>query len=46
MLTRAPAGSLMRSPDIIRVAPVPLYNRFEDAWRFARALRDTLQASS
>ena len=35
-----------RSPDIIRVAPVPLYNRFEDTWRFARALRDTLQASS
>ena len=34
-----------RSPDIIRVAPVPLFNRFEDAWRFARALRDTLQAS-
>jgi len=24
-----------RSPDIIRVAPVPLYNRFEDAWQFA-----------
>jgi kynureninase len=35
-----------RSPDIIRVAPVPLYNRFEDAWRCARALRDTLQASA
>jgi kynureninase len=35
-----------RSPDIIRVAPVPLYNRFEDVWRFARALRDTLQAAS
>jgi len=34
-----------RSPDIIRVAPVPLYNRFEDAWRFARALSETLQAS-
>jgi kynureninase len=33
-----------RSPDIIRVAPVPLYNRFEDAWRFAGALRETLQA--
>jgi kynureninase len=33
-----------RSPDIIRVAPVPLYNRFEDAWRFARALGETLQA--
>jgi kynureninase len=35
-----------RSPDIIRVAPVPLYNRFEDVWRFACALRDTLQAAS
>jgi kynureninase len=31
-----------RSPDIIRVAPVPLYNRFEDAWLFARALADAL----
>jgi kynureninase len=35
-----------RSPDVIRVAPVPLYNRFEDAWRFARVLRDTLQTAS
>ena len=35
-----------RSPDIIRVAPVPLYNRFEDAWRFACALGETLQGSS
>jgi len=35
-----------RSPDIIRVAPVPLYNRFEDVWRFARALGATLQAPS
>ena len=35
-----------RSPNIIRVAPVPLYNRFEDAWRFARALGDALQAAS
>ncbi|MBV8146227.1 MAG: kynureninase [Gammaproteobacteria bacterium] len=33
-----------RSPDIIRVAPVPLYNRFEDAWRFAQALSETLPA--
>ena len=32
-----------RSPDIIRVAPVPLYNRFEDAWRFAQLLRELLQ---
>ena len=34
-----------RAPDIIRVAPVPLYNRFEDAWQFARALREALQAA-
>ena len=32
-----------RSPDIIRVAPVPLYNRYEDAWRFADALTQALQ---
>ena len=35
-----------RSPDIIRVAPVPLYNRFEDVWRFAGALREILQAAA
>ena len=34
-----------RSPDIIRVAPVPLYNTFEDAWRFARALTEVLPAA-
>lgn len=27
-----------REPNIIRVAPTPFYNTFEDAWRFARAL--------
>jgi kynureninase len=33
-----------RTPDIIRVAPVPLYNRFEDAWRFTQALKAALRA--
>ena len=32
-----------REPDIIRVAPVPLYNSFLDAWRFAAALEQALQ---
>ena len=35
-----------RAPDIIRVAPVPLYNSFEDAWRFADALTQALQGST
>ncbi len=27
-----------RHPDVIRVAPVPLYNQFEEAWRFTDLL--------
>ena len=29
-----------RAPDVIRVAPVPLYNTFHEIWRFARILHD------
>ena len=30
-----------REPDIVRLAPVPLYCTYHDAWRAARALADT-----
>jgi len=29
-----------REPDVIRIAPVPLYNTFEDVWRFCEKLID------
>ena len=32
-----------REPDVIRVAPVPLYNSFEDVRRFARILENCLE---
>ncbi len=31
-----------REPDVIRVAPVPLYNTFADVYRFAEILKDCL----
>ena len=32
-----------REPDVIRVAPVPLYNSFMDVFRFVEILRGCLQ---
>ncbi len=32
-----------REPNIIRVAPIPLYNRYIDVWQFAQALRELMQ---
>ncbi len=29
-----------REPDVIRVAPVPLYNSFEDVWRFVQIFEE------
>jgi kynureninase len=31
-----------REPDVIRVAPVPLYNTFEEVWRFAEVFKEAL----
>ncbi|MEW6981904.1 kynureninase [Colwelliaceae bacterium 6471] len=31
-----------REPNVIRVAPVPLYNQFQDAYHFVRILKDCL----
>ena len=32
----------VRRPDVVRVAPVPLYNTFHEIWRFARLLESAV----
>ena len=32
-----------REPDVIRIAPVPLYNSFEDTWKFVELLKEGIR---
>jgi len=41
-LTQAGVISDFRSPDVIRLAPAPLYNSFEDVYRFGQTLQNLL----
>jgi kynureninase len=34
-----------REPDIIRIAPIPLYNTFHELWRVSKILREVNSAS-
>jgi kynureninase len=42
-LTRRGFVGDWRAPDVIRVAPVPMYNRFVEVWDFVAALEQCLQ---
>jgi kynureninase len=35
-----------RKPDVIRVAPAPLYNRYSDVWRFMSVFEKALRAAN
>ncbi|MBS1797674.1 MAG: kynureninase [Acidobacteria bacterium] len=43
-LTKKGVVADWREPDVIRVAPVPLYNSFRDVWKFAEILRESLES--
>jgi kynureninase len=45
VLAELAAGGVVadfRAPDIVRVAPIPLYNTYHEAWRFSRILGDSI----
>jgi kynureninase len=41
-LTKAGVIADWREPDVIRIAPVPLYNTFEEVWRFGQIFKNSL----
>lgn len=42
-ITKAGVIADWREPDVIRVAPVPLYNSFEDVFQFVEILKNALR---
>ncbi len=42
-LTEAGVTSDWREPDVIRIAPAPLYNSFEDVFKFSEKLKEVLK---
>lgn len=42
-LTKAGVMADWREPNVIRLAPVPLYNTFEETWRFGNILKDVIE---
>jgi kynureninase len=42
-ITRAGVICDWREPDVIRIAPVPLYNRYEDVFRFTEILQRSIR---
>ncbi|CAD5227954.1 unnamed protein product [Bursaphelenchus okinawaensis] len=43
-LTKRGCAVDKRYPNVIRVAPVHMYNSFEDCWRFVQVLQDSIQS--
>ncbi len=41
-LTKAGVIADWREPDAIRIAPVPLYNTFEEVWKFGQIFKKSL----
>lgn len=41
-ITRAGVIADWREPNVIRIAPVPLYNKFEDVWQFVQLLKSAI----
>jgi kynureninase len=41
-ITKAGVVADWREPDVIRIAPVPLYNTFEEVWKFGQIFRKSI----